>query len=106
MSIIDGVLEETNHAAGISAVHLRWGPLSGVDKDALLAAYEIASEGTLLQGTSLIFQDCEVVIRCTQCQADRPCRAFNHLECAECGGPAERLVSGQDFEITAVEVRE
>jgi hydrogenase nickel incorporation protein HypA/HybF len=106
LSIVDGVLEETNHTGVITAVHLRLGPLSGVATEALLSAYEMACEGTLLRGSRLIIEKIEVVIYCPQCRTERKSRALNWLECLVCGSPASHLVSGQDLEITAVEMEQ
>ncbi len=55
MSIVDGVREEAEKRgiACVEAVHLRLGPLSGVDKDALLFSYPMACEGTLLENSRL-----------------------------------------------------
>ena len=59
LSIIEGVEEElTKHeGASVSVVHLRMGPLSGVAKEALLFSYDIACEGTRLQGSTLKIED-------------------------------------------------
>jgi hydrogenase nickel incorporation protein HypA/HybF len=105
LSIVDGVLEETNHQSAILAVYLRLGPLSGVAKNALLCAYEMACEGTLLDGSRLIIEDTEVVIYCSSCHRDSKARAMNWLQCSTCGTPASRVVSGKDLEITAVELQ-
>lgn len=106
LTIVDGVLEETNHARVITAVHLRLGPLSGVATEALLSAYEMACEGTLMGGSQLIIEKSEVVIHCPRCRTERKARALNWLECLVCGSPASDLVSGQELEITAVEMQQ
>lgn len=55
LSIVDGVREEAERRryVHVEAIHLRLGSLSGVDKDALLFAYPIACEGTLLENSTL-----------------------------------------------------
>jgi hydrogenase nickel incorporation protein HypA/HybF len=55
VNIVDGVLEEAarHGCAQVCAVHLRLGPLSGVDQDALLFAYPMACEGTILENSCL-----------------------------------------------------
>lgn len=59
LSIIEGVEEELarRSPARVSSVHLRLGALSGVSKDSLLFCYEIACEGTRLQGSTLAIDD-------------------------------------------------
>ena len=53
MSMIEGASEEALSRGGaqVHAVHLKLGALSGVVKDALLFSYEVASNGTLLEGS-------------------------------------------------------
>ncbi len=50
ISMIDQVAEESESRGGlkVEAVHLKLGLFSGVDKAALLFAYEMACEGTTL----------------------------------------------------------
>ena len=58
MSIVELAEEEAGaRGVGIRAVHLRLGPLSGVVKRALLSAYELACEQTILEGSQLIIEE-------------------------------------------------
>ena len=59
LSIIEGATEELSRHPGsrATAVHLRLGPLSGVIKDALLFSWELASEGTELEGATLEIEE-------------------------------------------------
>lgn len=52
VSLVEAAEEEAakRGAAGVSAVHLRLGPLSGVQKESLLFSYDLATEGTPLEG--------------------------------------------------------
>lgn len=61
LSIIEGVEEElTRHPdSHVTAVHLRLGPLSGVVKDALLFSWDVACEGTPLEGSTLQIEEME-----------------------------------------------
>ncbi|HXE30610.1 MAG TPA: hydrogenase maturation nickel metallochaperone HypA [Terriglobales bacterium] len=56
MSLIDGVEEECAARPGLKvrAVHLRLGALSGVNADALTFSYQLACQGTPLEGTALV----------------------------------------------------
>lgn len=105
MSIVDGVCEELRRCAfsKLSAVHVRVGRLSGVDKQALLFSYTVACEDTPLQNSELIVEDVEVSIFCRACGQERPIESFPVLSCAHCGSLAERVVRGQELEITGLE---
>jgi hydrogenase nickel incorporation protein HypA/HybF len=61
LSIVDGVTEEAaQHGGGIvRGVHLRLGRLSGIVAEALLFAYDVACEGTALQGSELRIEEVE-----------------------------------------------
>jgi hydrogenase nickel incorporation protein HypA/HybF len=59
LSIIEGVEEElARHPdSQVIAVHLRLGPLCGVVKEALLFSYDLACEGTRLEGATLQIEE-------------------------------------------------
>jgi len=89
----------------VCAVHLRLGPLSGVVKEALLFSYELACEGTSLEGSSLVIEDVPLLIQCPQCQAERAPVSLQRLECAECGTPAAEVLHGKELEVSALELQ-
>jgi hydrogenase nickel incorporation protein HypA/HybF len=59
MSILDIAEEEAErHAnARVEAIHLRVGKMSGIVKEALLSAYELAAEQTPFAQSRLVFED-------------------------------------------------
>jgi hydrogenase nickel incorporation protein HypA/HybF len=58
VSIVDGALEELRRhgAAEATAIYLRVGRLSGVDKDALQFSYGLACQETALEHSRLIIE--------------------------------------------------
>jgi hydrogenase nickel incorporation protein HypA/HybF len=106
LSIVDGVLEELECRGTLraSAVHVRVGKLSGVDRDALCFSYGIACEGTPLAHSQLVVEDVDVEVFCPACQNERPIACFPVLTCADCGMSAERVTRGNELEITGVEL--
>ncbi len=106
LGIMEGVLEELGRRGvpKASAVHVRVGRLSGVDKDALSFSYGVATQETPLAHSRLIIEDVDVSIHCPVCGAERPIRTFPVLACAQCGSTSERIIHGRELEITAVEV--
>ena len=107
MSIVELVEEEAaRRGAQVTAVHLKLGLLSGVVKDALLSCYEMACEGTPLQGSRLLVEDVPVVIFCPSCQAERPLKSIQLFCCPECGTPAPEVVQGKELEVVAMEIQE
>jgi len=108
MSILDGVEEEMQRHAGrcVEAVHVRIGPLSGVVKESLASAYELAREATPFAASYLVFEDAPVTVLCAYCQAERLVQSLDRFCCAECATPATNIVHGRELEITALELRE
>jgi hydrogenase nickel incorporation protein HypA/HybF len=106
LSIVDGALEELERrgAPEASAIHLRVGRLSGVDKDALLFSFAAASQETALAASRLVIEDVDVSVLCPACNTERPARSFPALTCAECGALAQHIIHGQELEITAMEL--
>lgn len=110
MSILDVVEEEMERHDGshVEAIHVRVGALSGVVKEALLGAYELAREQTPFAHTRLIFEDVPVVVFCKKCQAEREIRSVQHFCCVECDtpAPASNILRGRELELAALEIEE
>src|SRR5262249_24211432 len=103
LSILDLAAEEAErHHGRTVAIHLKLGPLSGVVKDALLSAYELAREGTPLEQTRLVVEEVPLVGYCPACAAEHTL-PFQELCCPVCGGPP-RIVSGRELEVVALEI--
>jgi hydrogenase nickel incorporation protein HypA/HybF len=106
LAIMDVVSEEAERrgARGVGEIHLKLGPLSGVLKDALVSAYELAREGSPLAGTRLVVEDVPIVVFCPQCNARRPVVSPQEICCVECGTPTPTIISGRELEVVAMEV--
>ena len=63
LSIVE-VAEEAgrNQGGRVAAVHMKLGRLSGVVKEALLSAFELAREGTELAQSELVIEEVPLVI--------------------------------------------
>ena len=106
LSIIDVAAEELERQGGgtVEAVHLKLGPLSGVVKEALLSAYELAAEQTPLAGSRLVVQDVPIEIYCPHCRSNRAAESIQSMQCCICGTPSAEIVSGRELEIVAMEI--
>jgi hydrogenase nickel incorporation protein HypA/HybF len=107
MSIVEAALDEARQRrVKVSGVHLRLGALSGVVKDALLFSYEVACEGTELQGSQLVVEDVPVVIFCLQCQREQTLDSVQSFCCPQCGAPSMDMRRGKELEVFALEIEE
>ena len=106
LSMIDEIVEQSEARGGleVEAVHLRLGVFSGVDKSALLFAYELACEGTALQGSRLVITTVPLLIYCPQCKQQRTPVSVYQLCCPECLVPAQDIITGREIEVESLEV--
>jgi hydrogenase nickel incorporation protein HypA/HybF len=106
LSIIEGVEEEITRRgdAHVNAVYLKLGPLSGVVKEALLFSYELACEGTALQGSKLEIEEMPIVVFCPACDEERRAVSVQRLCCTVCGTATADVRSGAELEVVALEL--
>jgi hydrogenase nickel incorporation protein HypA/HybF len=105
MSLLD-LLEEESIGRGchVAAVHVRLGPLSGVVREALISAYDLAREGTPMSEVDLLVEEAPLVVFCPVCAAERAPVSAWELCCAVCGAPTPEVVGGRELEVVALEV--
>ena len=108
LSLIEMATEEVERRGDVrvTALHLKLGPLSGVVKDALLFSYEVACNGTPLEGSQLVIEDVPVLIYCWQCQSEQRLDTIQRFCCPLCGTLSSDVVKGRDLEFVAMEIEE
>ena len=108
LSLVEGAEEHARRLgeSRVVALHVKVGPLSGVVPDALLLAYGVASEGTMLEGSRLAIEQTAVMIHCSHCNRETAPESLQSMSCSECGHPPSRVVQGQELELVALEVDE
>lgn len=108
LCILDAVAEEAARRGDvrIGAVHVKVGPLSGVIKEALGPAFDLAREGSDFPECRLEIQEVPIVIRCHLCQADRVVPSVQQMQCPVCQSPPGEIISGREMDIVAMEIYE
>jgi len=108
MSLLDLAEEESAKRGNVrvEAIYLKLGPLSGVVKEALVSAYELASEQTDFATCKLVIEDVGVVGYCPACEMDRAVESIQALVCSECGTPVSNVLQGRELQLTALELAE
>ena len=106
ISLIDVGAEELERQGGgrVEAVHLRLGPLSGVVKEALLSAYDLAIEQSPLEGSRLLIEEVPVEIFCPTCNQNRRVESIQEMRCQSCGSLSANIVRGRELELFALEI--
>ncbi|MBZ0285522.1 MAG: hydrogenase maturation nickel metallochaperone HypA [Anaerolineae bacterium] len=96
----------TAHAEGVAVVNLKLGVFAGVVKEALLFGYDIATKGTLLEGSLLKIEDLPLVIYCSTCNQESQLPSIQFFECPVCGNPVTEIRGGKELELTSMEIIE
>jgi hydrogenase nickel incorporation protein HypA/HybF len=105
LGILDVAEEEAErHDGRVAAVHLRIGPLSGVVREALASAFDLAREGTTLAEAELVVQEVAVVAYCPACEAEVTPSTTWELRCPVCDGPTPVIVRGDELEVVGLEI--
>ena len=107
MSMVEMAGEEAARRGGVqvNAIHLKLGGLSGVVKDALLFSYQVACQGTTLEGSQLIIEEVPVIVYCQTCQAETSLASLQRFCCAVCGALTPEVVQGRELEVVALEIQ-
>jgi hydrogenase nickel incorporation protein HypA/HybF len=107
LSILDLATEEAERrgARQVYGIHLKLGPLAGVVKEALVAAYEIARESSCLADARLVIEDTPIMAYCPTCQSSKSVVSVQELCCVACGTPTPHLLSGRELEVVALEIQ-
>jgi hydrogenase nickel incorporation protein HypA/HybF len=108
MSMIEVATEEARRqgATQVNALYLKLGRLAGVVKEALLFSYDVACEGTPLEGSRLVIDEVAIVVFCPSCQAERTLDSLQPLCCSVCGLPTPQVLRGRELEVVAMEIEQ
>ena len=100
-SVIDAVTQRLP-GAKVTCVHLEIGALSGVMADSIRFCFDMATEGTGMEGARLEISEPPAECRCRACgvefQPDSP------VVLCPCGSPDVAVLSGEQLKIVSVQV--
>ena len=107
MSIVDMAQEEAaRRSVYIDAVHLELGALSGVMKEALLFSYEVACDGTPLEGSRLVVKEIPIEVYCQVCKMTKTLKSAQWFCCPDCGAQTPEVIHGKELTIIALELKQ
>ncbi len=106
ISMIDQIAEESASRGGLTVevVHMRLGVFAGVDKDALLFSYELACEGTALEGSHLMIETVPLLVYCPACKQECTPPSIYQICCPVCFTPTPEIFTGREMEVASLEV--
>jgi len=105
LSLLESVerIAAQNGGRAVRAIHVRIGPLAGVEPELLRSAYPLAAAGTIAAAATLELTSADLIVRCTQC-GEESVVVVNRLLCAHCGDFRTRVVSGDELLLQSVEL--
>jgi hydrogenase nickel incorporation protein HypA/HybF len=109
LSVCQSIIREvesiavTRNAATVSDIHLRIGPLSGIETPLLRNAFPFAAAGTIAAAAKLHVQEAPVRVHCKLCDTETEVPA-NRLLCSHCASWRTSLVSGDELLLERVEL--
>jgi hydrogenase nickel incorporation protein HypA/HybF len=93
------------NAPRVKSVHLKIGEMAGVVPESLRFCFEVASEGTAVQGAELLIDEVPITCRCVSCNAEFSVERFLFL-CPTCGTPDVELISGNELDVVELDLLE
>ena len=92
-------------ARRVVSIHLQVGELRDVVEEWVQRYFDYLSEGTIAEGSKLVFKRTPAVLKCSNCgrsyQADVRQPEFS---CPDCGSTGFVIVSGREFVIESIGV--
>jgi hydrogenase nickel incorporation protein HypA/HybF len=107
LSIVELAADEAERrgAVRIDAVHLKLGDMSGVSPESLLFSYDLACEGTPLEGSALVIEKVPVMVYCSACSIETNPPSIQSLCCPVCETPTPQVTRGKEIEVVALKIR-
>ncbi len=105
INIAESAAREAN-ADRVEKVYLKVGALSGVVRESLEFAYEVAANGTLLEHSQLIIEELPLILYCATCEQQVQPDSMQLFCCPICGTPSGDIRQGRELEIDSMEVVE
>lgn len=103
---IYGIAERAAEGRTIERVRLDIGELRQVVPETLEYCWGIVTEQTPLAGSSLLVTRIPAVVACEDCGAHTRMRGVPTMRCGECEGIRVRVLSGEEFLLRSLDVKD
>lgn len=117
-SLVKAILEELTkyNVAAVNAVTIVIGRLTNLGTEQMQFAYEVVTRGTPLEGSVLIIEEEDIVLRCKECDYEGPAKNLEFgefsdehmipiLSCPQCNGPVT-VIEGQTCRVKNMDIEE
>lgn len=93
-------------ATHVAAVYLEVGTLAGIVPEALEFSFDIAAQGTPLEGAHLVIKPLPLVVYCTPCGREVEPVGPANFRCPICHTPSAIIRQGQELDLVSLEIVE
>ncbi|BAT71944.1 hydrogenase nickel incorporation protein HypA/HybF [Thermosulfidibacter takaii ABI70S6] len=98
-------IAEREKAKKVISCTVKVGKLSGVVVESFKFAFNVLKkESEVTKGAELVIEEVELTYRCGDCGEIFKREDFFFVECPKCGSMKVELVSGEEFDLDAVEL--
>jgi len=110
--LINTLLDQVNEdkLSNTEIVHLEIGELQVISREALTQAFKVVTEGTLLEGAKLSYEDVPIIVRCEDCGFQGEVNYEDDfslhfsvpvLSCPECGSTVD-IIQGNEMAVRSL----
>ncbi|MEA3479244.1 MAG: hydrogenase maturation nickel metallochaperone HypA [Bacteroidota bacterium] len=102
-NIVEIVVAEAEkaNAEKVTVVKLDVGELSGIEKEALLFAWDMVTKQTIAEGASLIIQDIGGIAKCFSCHHQFQTSDY-FMVCEKCGDFKTDIIQGKELQVKSI----
>lgn len=101
-AMVEVVRQQAPAGCRIRSVLLRAGPMRGIEPDAMLWAWQAATDASELQGAKLELEILPWTLRCPDCQ--RTFSGASLFEPCACGGERTYPVGGAELQVMSMDI--
>ena len=99
---IEEIIKKEN-AEKVFSITVEMGKFSGVEREPFEFAFPLVAEGTPVEGSKLIIEEVQGIVKCSDCQADTVLDVL-FIKCGKCNSQNVRFIKGKDFLIKSLEI--
>jgi hydrogenase nickel incorporation protein HypA/HybF len=111
LAVTESILEiavrhaKDHNARRITDLYLVLGQWSSILDDSVQFYWDLISEGTTAKGATLHFRRVPVSLACEDCGTEYE-PGSEEFTCPNCGGSHVRVVTGEEFQLEAIDIEE
>jgi hydrogenase nickel incorporation protein HypA/HybF len=104
VSVVENSISE-RHSKKVTNVFLIIGKLSGIEVEALQAAFSFVKEKTILEHSGLTIEIVKGAAICNECNTEFELDEYAS-PCPTCGSFSLKLIKGQEMKVTHIELED